>query len=189
MSPLDIAIIAVVLGSIAWGIWRGLVREVMSLAGWVIAFLAANLFSAGSHRKQNSNVPRLVRHRHRKHHQNVQSGNESDQPNKNGGDEFLQSKRAEKCAVFLHPGGGRKPLPRGMLHDGGDFSRLFRLGQTEFQNIHNVTCACQRLRRRQGDKAPVFVVIVEARIKDSCYSESPGPRHQPEWRQTTLRTG
>jgi len=41
MSWLDIAIIGVVLGSIVWGVWRGLVREVMSLAGWVIAFLAA----------------------------------------------------------------------------------------------------------------------------------------------------
>jgi len=43
---LDVAVVAVVLGSIGWGIWRGLVREVMSLAGWVIAFLAANLFAA-----------------------------------------------------------------------------------------------------------------------------------------------
>ncbi|HVL37139.1 MAG TPA: CvpA family protein, partial [Burkholderiales bacterium] len=31
--------------SIAWGVWRGLVREVMSVAGWVIAFLGANLFA------------------------------------------------------------------------------------------------------------------------------------------------
>jgi membrane protein required for colicin V production len=31
--------------SILWGAWRGLVREVISLAGWVIAFLAANLFA------------------------------------------------------------------------------------------------------------------------------------------------
>ena len=46
MTWLDYAVIGVLLGSIAWGIWRGLVREVMSLAGWVIAFLAANLFAA-----------------------------------------------------------------------------------------------------------------------------------------------
>ena len=46
MSLLDIAIIIVVLGSIIWGIWRGLVREVMSLAGWVVAFLAANAVGA-----------------------------------------------------------------------------------------------------------------------------------------------
>ena len=46
MNWLDVAVVAVVLGSIGWGIWRGLVREVMSLAGWVIAFLAANLFAA-----------------------------------------------------------------------------------------------------------------------------------------------
>jgi membrane protein required for colicin V production len=46
MTWLDYAMIAVLLGSIGWGVWRGLVREVMSLAGWVIAFLAANLFAA-----------------------------------------------------------------------------------------------------------------------------------------------
>lgn len=45
MSWLDYAVIGVVLGSVAWGIWRGLVREVMSLAGWVLAFLAANAVS------------------------------------------------------------------------------------------------------------------------------------------------
>jgi membrane protein required for colicin V production len=43
---LDYACIIVLLGSIAWGVWRGLVREVMSLVGWVLAFLAANLFVA-----------------------------------------------------------------------------------------------------------------------------------------------
>jgi membrane protein required for colicin V production len=46
MTWLDYAVIGVLLGSIGWGVWRGLVREVMSLAGWVIAFLAANLFAA-----------------------------------------------------------------------------------------------------------------------------------------------
>jgi membrane protein required for colicin V production len=42
MSGLDYAAIGVILVSIVWGVWRGLMREVMSLAGWVIAFLAAN---------------------------------------------------------------------------------------------------------------------------------------------------
>ena len=46
MSWLDYAVLGVTLLSIAWGLWRGLVREVISLAGWVIAFLAANLFAA-----------------------------------------------------------------------------------------------------------------------------------------------
>ena len=45
MSWLDYAVLGVVVLSIGWGIWRGLVREVVSLAGWVIAFLAANLFA------------------------------------------------------------------------------------------------------------------------------------------------
>jgi membrane protein required for colicin V production len=43
---LDYAVLGVTALSIAWALWRGLAREVVSLAGWVIAFLAANLFAA-----------------------------------------------------------------------------------------------------------------------------------------------
>ena len=46
MTWLDYAVLGVTALSIAWGLWRGLAREVVSLAGWVIAFLAANLFAA-----------------------------------------------------------------------------------------------------------------------------------------------
>lgn len=42
MSVLDLAAIGVIVGSVGWGIWRGFTREVMSLAGWILAFLAAN---------------------------------------------------------------------------------------------------------------------------------------------------
>ncbi len=45
MTWIDYAVLAVLLLSVAWGIWHGLVREVVSLAGWVIAFLAANLLA------------------------------------------------------------------------------------------------------------------------------------------------
>src|SRR5258708_31499760 len=46
MTWLDYATLLVLAISIGWGVYRGLVHEVMSLAGWVIAFLAANLFAA-----------------------------------------------------------------------------------------------------------------------------------------------
>jgi membrane protein required for colicin V production len=42
LSWIDLAFGAVLLISIALGIWRGLVFEVMSLAGWVIAYFAAS---------------------------------------------------------------------------------------------------------------------------------------------------
>ncbi len=45
MTALDYAVLGVVAVSVLWGAWRGLVRELISLAGWVIAFLAANLFA------------------------------------------------------------------------------------------------------------------------------------------------
>jgi len=45
MTWFDFAFAGVLAASIAWGVWRGLVREMLSLAGWVIAFLAANLFA------------------------------------------------------------------------------------------------------------------------------------------------
>ncbi|HEX4892392.1 MAG TPA: CvpA family protein [Hyphomicrobiaceae bacterium] len=46
MTWLDYAVLGVCTVSVGWGIWRGLVREVVSLAAFVIAFLAANLFAA-----------------------------------------------------------------------------------------------------------------------------------------------
>jgi membrane protein required for colicin V production len=45
MTWVDYAVIAVMAVSILWGALRGLIREVMSLGAWVIAFLAANLFA------------------------------------------------------------------------------------------------------------------------------------------------
>jgi membrane protein required for colicin V production len=46
MTWVDYVVIAVLVFSIAWGAWRGLVHEVLSLAGWIMAFLAANLLAA-----------------------------------------------------------------------------------------------------------------------------------------------
>ena len=45
MTWLDYAVLGVCAVSMALGAWRGLVREVISILGWVIAFLAANLFA------------------------------------------------------------------------------------------------------------------------------------------------
>jgi membrane protein required for colicin V production len=45
MTWIDYAVLGVTAISVAWGVWRGLVREVISLGGWVMAFLAANLLA------------------------------------------------------------------------------------------------------------------------------------------------
>lgn len=45
MTWLDYAVAGVLVFCILWGLWRGLVREVVSVLGWVIGFLAANLFA------------------------------------------------------------------------------------------------------------------------------------------------
>ncbi|HYL24367.1 MAG TPA: CvpA family protein [Burkholderiales bacterium] len=45
MTWLDYVVIAVLVLSIAWGVWRGLVHEVLSLVGWILAFVAGNLFA------------------------------------------------------------------------------------------------------------------------------------------------
>ena len=45
MAWVDYAVIGVFAVSMALGAWRGLVREVVSIFGWVIAFLAANLLA------------------------------------------------------------------------------------------------------------------------------------------------
>jgi len=45
VTGLDYAVVGVLALSSAWGLWRGLVREVISLAGWILAFVAANLLA------------------------------------------------------------------------------------------------------------------------------------------------
>jgi membrane protein required for colicin V production len=45
MTWLDYAVAGVLALSVLAGAWRGLVREVVSILGWVIAFLAANLLA------------------------------------------------------------------------------------------------------------------------------------------------
>jgi membrane protein required for colicin V production len=45
MTWLDYVVIGVFAASLALGAWRGLVREVLSILGWIIAFLAANLLA------------------------------------------------------------------------------------------------------------------------------------------------
>lgn len=45
MTWLDYAALVLLVASTLWGVWRGLVREVISLAAWVLAFMAANFFA------------------------------------------------------------------------------------------------------------------------------------------------
>jgi membrane protein required for colicin V production len=45
MNWLDYAVLAVLVVSMVWSALRGVVREIISLGGWIIAFLAANLFA------------------------------------------------------------------------------------------------------------------------------------------------
>ena len=45
MTWLDYAVIAILVLSIAWGAWRGLVHEVLSLVGWILAFVVGNLLA------------------------------------------------------------------------------------------------------------------------------------------------
>jgi membrane protein required for colicin V production len=59
MTWFDYAILAVLALSAVIGIWRGLVREVFALGGWIAAFVAAMLFAgeAGNLLPANSATP------------------------------------------------------------------------------------------------------------------------------------
>jgi membrane protein required for colicin V production len=46
MAPLDWIFVAVLLASMLIGAWRGLVFEVLSVLGWVVAFVVAQWFAA-----------------------------------------------------------------------------------------------------------------------------------------------
>lgn len=45
MTWFDYAVLGVLGVSIMWGVWRGLVREVISIVGWVAAFVVANFLA------------------------------------------------------------------------------------------------------------------------------------------------
>src|SRR3990167_5682409 len=47
MTGFDFAVMAILLVSLLFGLWRGLVYEVLSLMGWPVAFVLSKLF-AGS---------------------------------------------------------------------------------------------------------------------------------------------
>ena len=61
MTWLDYAVLGVFAASIVLGAWRGLLREVISILGWVIAFLAANLLAGplGAAMPQSIPTPEL----------------------------------------------------------------------------------------------------------------------------------
>ena len=61
MTFLDYALLAVLALSIAWGAWRGLVHEMISLGGWIIAFLAANLFAGPASEVITDTIPAEAR--------------------------------------------------------------------------------------------------------------------------------
>ena len=57
MTYIDYGLLGVLALSIAWGAWRGLVHEMISLGGWIIAFLAANLFAGPASEALTDSIP------------------------------------------------------------------------------------------------------------------------------------
>lgn len=47
MSPLDIVVLSLLAGSALWGVMRGLVREVVALGAWLLAFAATRTLAPG----------------------------------------------------------------------------------------------------------------------------------------------
>ncbi|MDN5752254.1 MAG: CvpA family protein, partial [Nitrosospira sp.] len=47
MTVFDYAVLAILVLSVMLSVVRGVVRELLSLAGWVVAFMVANSFAAG----------------------------------------------------------------------------------------------------------------------------------------------
>jgi membrane protein required for colicin V production len=46
MNWVDVTLLVVLVLSILLGLWRGLVYEVLSVAGWVVAFIAAQRYAS-----------------------------------------------------------------------------------------------------------------------------------------------
>ena len=126
---------------------------------------------------------------HGKHDENIEAGDESDQADKNGGDQFFEAKRAKEGAIFFHPRGGDETLASGVFKDRREFASFFWLGEANLENVDDVTGAGERLRRGKRDEAPVFVVVVEAGIENAGDAKTAGTGHEAEGRQAALRAG
>ena len=46
MTVFDYAVLTVIAASVLLGLWRGVVSELLALAAWIVAFLAARIFAA-----------------------------------------------------------------------------------------------------------------------------------------------
>ncbi|MBI3147199.1 MAG: CvpA family protein [Betaproteobacteria bacterium] len=44
MTAFDYLVLGLILASALWGLWRGVVKEILSLLGWVVALVAAVVF-------------------------------------------------------------------------------------------------------------------------------------------------
>jgi len=50
-------VLGVVAVALVWGAWGGLVREIISILGWILAFLAANLFAGPLSTTMPASIP------------------------------------------------------------------------------------------------------------------------------------
>src|SRR5690242_2870944 len=65
--------------------------------------------------------------------------------------------------------------------------RLLRPVQAELQHVDQIARTGEPLRGRESHETPVFVVIIEAGIKDAVHAKPPRPRNQPEGSEPPLR--
>jgi len=45
MTGFDFTVIAILLASLLFGLWRGLFYEILSLLGWPLAFMLSNMYA------------------------------------------------------------------------------------------------------------------------------------------------
>ena len=57
MTWLDYAVFGVLAVSVVWGVWRGIAREILSILGWVLAFVAANLLAGPLGEEFSRSIP------------------------------------------------------------------------------------------------------------------------------------
>ena len=150
---------------------------------------ATNLLASRAEGNEHGDVARFIGDGHGKHDKNIETGDESNETDENGGDEFFETKRAKEGAVLFHPGGGDKALAGGLLNLRSEVSGLLRPGEAKLQDIDDIAGTGQGLRRGEGDKTPIFVVVVKARVENPRNTEAASARHQSERSEAALRAG
>src|SRR5262249_5524001 len=133
---------------------------------------AAHLAETRAHRHEHRDIPVLLHHHHHQRDENIQRGDQLNQPDGNDGYDALHLERTQNLLVALLPG------HRGVFGTGGLFDRLrelfdaIQIVDIDLDLIDHVARAQEALCWHERRKRPFGVDLVEAGLENPGHAEA-----------------